>query len=69
MGDREQPHPRKASMPDGETSSPEGLTRIRPRIHCAATPTHDEGEVQDDAEQAEIDAFISTLADIVQAIA
>ena len=69
MGDREKPHPGQASSPDGETSSLEGLTRIRPRIHCAATPAHGESEAQDDADQAAIGNFLQTLADIVQAIA
>ena len=69
MGDREQAHHGQASSPDGEIASPEGLTRIRPRIHCAATPTQGESEAQDGADQSEIEAFLSTLADIVQAIA
>ena len=69
MGDLERAHPRKVTSPDREGSDGEGLTRIRPGIHCATTPTHGGSEVLDDADQAEIEVFLSTLADIVQAIA
>jgi hypothetical protein len=48
-------------------AQPEGLTRIRPRIHCSATT--DTGEELDELEQMQIDHFLNTLAEIALAVA
>lgn len=46
---------------------PEGLTRIHPRIHCAATDGHD-GE-HSETDQIMIDHFLQTLAEVALAVA
>jgi hypothetical protein len=45
----------------------EGLTRIRPGIHCSATT--DTGAELDELERMQIDHFLNTLAEIALAVA
>ena len=45
----------------------EGLTRIRPRIHCVATP--DGGEEPTETDTIMVEAFIETLAEVAMAVA
>jgi hypothetical protein len=45
----------------------EGLTPIHGRIHCATTP--DTLEVLDELDRIDIDNFLSTLAEVVTAVA
>jgi hypothetical protein len=46
---------------------PEGLTRIRPGIHCSATT--DTGAELEGLERMQIDHFLNTLAEIALAVA
>jgi hypothetical protein len=49
------------------TVPPQGLTRIRPGIHCSATT--DTGAERDELEKLQIDHFLNTLAEIALAVA
>ena len=48
-------------------AQPEGLTRIRPGIHCSATT--DTGAELEGLERMQIDHFLNTLAEIALAVA
>ncbi len=51
-----------------ETASPEGLTPIHGRIHCAATPdTPEDG--YSEADTIIVKNFLNTLADVALAVA
>jgi hypothetical protein len=49
------------------TAQPEGLTRIRPGIHCSATT--DTGGELNELEQLQVNHFLQTLAEIALAVA
>jgi hypothetical protein len=49
------------------TTQPQGLTRIRPGIHCSATT--DTGVELDELEQLQVNHFLNTLAEIALAVA
>jgi hypothetical protein len=49
------------------TARPEGLTRIRPGIHCSATT--DTGGELNELEQLQVNHFLQTLAEIALAVA
>ncbi len=51
-----------------ETSSPEGLTPIHGRIHCAATPDTPEDE-NSETDMIVVKNFLNTLAEIALAVA
>ncbi len=51
-----------------ETASPEGLTPIHGRIHCAATPDTPEDEYSE-ADMIIVKNFLNTLAEIALAVA
>ena len=51
-----------------ENDSPEGLTCIHGRIHCAATPDTDELDLSE-TDQVIIDNFLDTLAEIAISVA
>ena len=48
-------------------AQPEGLTRIRPGIHCSATT--DTGAELEELERMQINHFLDTLAEIALAVA
>jgi hypothetical protein len=48
-------------------AQPEGLTRIRPGIHCSATT--DTGAELEELERMQINHFLNTLAEIALAVA
>ena len=50
-----------------ETAAPKGLTRIHPRIHCAATPDAD--NEYSEADLIIVNNFLNTLAEIALAVA
>jgi hypothetical protein len=49
------------------TVPPQGLTRIRPGIHCSATT--DTGGELNELEQLQVNHFLQTLAEIALAVA
>ena len=49
--------------------APDGLTCIRPRIHCVATPDTGDLEGYAELDRIDIDNLINTLAEVVVSVA
>ncbi len=57
-------------QPEPRSGTPDALTRIHRRIHCAATPdAHEHDDDETELDRIAIDNLLDTLAEVALAIA